>query len=449
MVSLFDEFDELNTDNHDEITETRTNKTKKQKHKKPKKRKRKSKFKIIVSILFVIGLVILSLIGFQTWKSYNNIKADKQKEEYEKVKYKESEESSKARAKFDDLYDKIAIGKNKTDIKQDVTQDDIDELDTLYKKIDSGYLGKRKKDFELLKKKSEIQMKFNNFFEYNDKQPTKIVKKEITPNDVFKFNDKFNDVINDIYKNDYNDLFCQRINQNQLNLTQDAENILSIYDKNSSLFSQLGTKSNKWTFVLNDNVVYDYGELNSNLLKKLDTSDDINIQSVGSIRDSIEKLNYDWKNHFDFMNKVLSATENVANSNYNNIVRQINKILEEKRKEKEKEELEKRKNQEKDSDKDDSNVDYYINGHKLNEDEKNYYLSHNGELPEDIESEKSEENSNKNDDNNNSENNNNEQQEPVEDANNEEENVEENQDNNPDENNDNQENNLEDNNENE
>lgn len=281
---------------------------------------------IILVIIFILGGLILNL----TIKRTHAINESKEQDAAQIAKYTENSSQKKVREEFDKKYNSIITGNNNTDIQQNVTMKDAKYLENKIDELSPSYKHDYQKKLNNIKPKIEIQVKFNKFF-VNNTINSKAVKDSVTPNQIFKFNNKYDSVINKIYQNNNNDAFAKRMNSDQLRLTNDASAILDIYTETSSLYTQLGDKENNWTFKLNNNVVPDKGQLSDQNLDVLNKENNngskIKLQLISDIQTKIQNLAFNWGNRLDLVKQLLNMSHNPAIDNYNNIVDAINAAL--------------------------------------------------------------------------------------------------------------------------
>lgn len=283
-----------------------------------------------IYFLLLAALVsVISLIGWQTLKNTNRIQKSKHQQIVE-THAKDSVSSQNARHKFTEKYNSMLSDTDNTDIDINDTKEDLSKLQSYLPKIDNKRVAPYQKKYDNIKQKVQIQLAFNKFFVRNNPS-NKEIKQNVTPNQVFAFNKKYNDTVQRIYDANNNDAFARRMNTDQNKLTSDANNLLSIYNSTTKLYSKLGSKQNNWSFTLNSNVIADRSQLNSDNLALIhNKSKNLKILSLSEITDKIKRMNYNWNNHLEFVNALLNNSKNAANNNYNSIAKMINQLQEEK-----------------------------------------------------------------------------------------------------------------------
>lgn len=282
----------------------------------------------IYFLLISCFIAVVSLISWQTVKNSHRIQKSKNQQIVE-THAKDSVSSQKARHNFDEKYNSMLSDTDNTDININDNTHDLKVLQSYLPKIDKRRVDPYQKKYDNISQKVKIQLQFNKFF-VRDNPSSKEIKKSVTPNKVFVFNKKYNDTVQRIYDANNNDAFARRMNTEQNKLTTDANNLLSIYNSMTKLYSKLGSKDNNWSFQLNSNVIADRNQLNDDNLSMLQNkSKNLKIMSLSEITDKIKKMNYDWNNHLEFVNALLNNSKNAANDNYNNIAKMINQLQEE------------------------------------------------------------------------------------------------------------------------
>lgn len=273
------------------------------------------------SILAILAIVVGLAIFVTTKDNYNSIERSKVVHNtITKINdANDTKESVKNREKFLSAISKVIMNGDDTDIKKNAKYSDLEKAKKYISGISAKYQPQYNQKYNELKSKIDIQNEMSKFF-----SDDKTIADNIKLSDIYAFNKKYNSVLQQ-FSTDSSDTFAERINTQQLELTNDAQVVYSIYDNFAKMFNQLGDNSNGWTFKLKDNVVPDQKTLPKQYFGENQNAS--SVISLSSINEQIKTLNFDWSRHFSSIQELLSKSVPKATTNAQKIIANINQQI--------------------------------------------------------------------------------------------------------------------------